>query len=76
MVHHLSLIEKVDLLIKEESSTYGNNPQNYSERVKNAYFQKLKYILENYNKEYLEDLGMNLLRMNLSNQLRQKSDNK
>jgi len=74
MGHHLSLSEKIDLLMKEESFIYGNNPSTYSEQAKDKYYQELKDSLEQYNKEYLEDLGLNLIRMNFSNQLIQKSD--
>ena len=76
MKKHLSLVKKIDLLMKEESSIYGNNPYIYSEQAKAKYYKELLGVLEKYNKEYLEDLGINLMRVNFSNQLRQKPDNK
>jgi len=74
MGHHLSLIEKIDLLMKEESFIYGNNPSTYSEQAKDKYYQELKDALEQYNKKYLEDLGANFIRMNFSHLLIQKSE--
>ena len=74
MGHHLSLIEKIDLLMKEEAFIYGNNPRTYSERTKDKYYQELKDALEQYNKKYLEDLGANFIRMNFSHLLIQKSE--
>ena len=73
MKKHLSLVKKIDLLMKEESSIYGNNPYIYSEQTKAKYYKELLEVLEKYNKEYL---GINLMRVNFSNQLRQKPDNK
>ena len=74
MTQGLSLVEKIDLLMKEESSIYAKNPKAFSEQAKAKYYQELKTVLEKYNKEYLEDLGMNLIRMSCANQLGQKPD--
>ena len=76
MMQGLSLIEKIDLLINEELSIYGKNPKSFSEQTKDKYYQELKALLEKYNKEYLEDLGINLIRMSFTHQVKQVPDNK
>jgi hypothetical protein len=76
MTQGLSLIEKIDLLINEELSIYRKNPKVFSEQTKDKYYQELKTVLEKYNKEYLEDLGINLIRMSFTHQVKQVPDNK
>lgn len=74
MNERLSLVKKIDLLMKEKSFLYGTNSQEYSKQTKDEYYQDLLAVLKEYNKEYLEDLGINLIGMNFNNQFKQLSE--
>ena len=52
MKNILSLIEEIELLMKQKICTCTHNSCNCSDETKNKYFWELKKILARFNREY------------------------